>query len=297
MKSEPELVCVASGLEFPEGPAYDGKGSVYCSNNNADYIVRVDADGRASVAYRANASGAEPFTFQKANGMTFYRDGSLFVCDFGLNAIVRIFPEGRQECVVNSFEGSPLEAPNDLTFDPQGNLWFSAPKGSDKEHPVGPLYRYEPVGGKLTRFAVNMAFPNGLAFDAKAEFLYVAETLEDRIVRFPIRSDGALGAMEVFADLSGDPGGIPDGVAFDVAGNLWVAHYSAHSVVRLDSQGRISRVVKLPYENGNGPTNVEFAGRDLRDLYITDPGSESLYRLSVDIPGLPLFCAPPNIAG
>src|SRR5690349_4832162 len=94
LQPEPGLVKVASDLQFPEGPAYDGKGSVFCSNCDADYITEVSADGQVSVAYRANPHGDRPFTFKKTNGMTFSKDGSLFVCDFARNAIVQIHPDG-----------------------------------------------------------------------------------------------------------------------------------------------------------------------------------------------------------
>lgn len=294
MTVEPGLVCVAEHLAFPEGPAYDGKGAIYCSNNNADYITKVAPDGEVSIAYRANP-GDTPFTFRKANGMTFFQDGSLFICDFERNAIVRVYPDGRQEMIVERYEGKPLEAPNDLVFDANGALYFTAPGGSNKENPIGPLYRFELETGRLIRFEVQMAFPNGLAFDADGSYLYVAETLKDRIVRFPVLEGGLLGPLEPFADLSADPGGIPDGIAFDQTGHLWVAHYGASTVVVLDTRGEIVRTIHLPHDNTTGPTNLEFGGSDLRTLYITHPGSESLYSLPVEVAGLPLFCAPPNM--
>ncbi len=43
---------------------------------------------------------------------------------------------------------------------------------------------------------------------------------------------------------------------------------------------------------GHGPTNIEFAGRDLKTVYITDPGSSALFRMTSDVPGLRLFCSP-----
>lgn len=284
---------MADNLAFPEGPAYDGKGAVYCSNNNADYITKVTLDGEVSTPYRAN-SGDIPFTFKKANGMIFFEDGSLFICDFERNAIIRIYPDGSQESVVDNYEGKPLEAPNDLVFDAKGTLYFTAPGGSGKDIPIGPLYRYELETKSLIRFDVKMEFPNGLAFNADGSYLYVAETLKDRIVRFKVLEGGLLGPLEAFADLSADPGGIPDGIAFDTSGQLWVAHYGASTVVVLNVDGKIVRTITLPHDNPAGPTNVEFAGRDLRTLYITHPGSESLYKLPVDVPGLQLFRSPKN---
>ena len=61
--------------------------------------------------------------------------------DFERNAIVQIHPDGSQETVADSFAGHPFEGPNDLAFDPQGNLYFTAPNRSGRDHPTGAVYR------------------------------------------------------------------------------------------------------------------------------------------------------------
>jgi gluconolactonase len=289
---EIRLEKVVSDLKFPEGPAYDGRGAIYCSNCDADYITRLDADGTVSVAYRAAPDGGGAFTFKKTNGMTFFRDGSLFACDFGRNAIIRIHPDGTQESYVDNYEGRPLEAPNDLAFDPQGNLYFTAPGGSGRDNPVGPLYRVDHDTRRITKVADGMAFPNGLAFTADAKFLYVCESQFDRILRFAVAPDGSLYDKHVFADLSPDGPGEPDGMALDAEGNLWITHYGRHTVLIVNSQGEIVQTIALPVENQGGPTNIVFAGEDLCTVYITDPGTGAMFRMRSETPGLPLFCAP-----
>lgn len=291
-----EPVKVLGDLKFPEGPAYDGKGNLYVSNCDADYITKLDADGHATVSHRANANGDDPFTFKKTNGMTFYKDGSLFACDFGRNAIIRIHPDGKQEMVVDNYEGKPLEAPNDLAFDPKGVLYFTAPGGSNKDKPIGPVYRYELDTKRLTRVAEGMAFPNGLAFTADAKHLYVCESQKNRMVRFDVKEDGSLGPLEPFCDLSPDGPGDPDGMALDIQGNLWITHYGQHSVLIVNPQGKIVQTIRLPHTQDGGPTNIEFAGKDLKTVYVTDPGDNALWRLHSEVAGLPLFCAPENTA-
>src|SRR5581483_7240379 len=179
------LVKVGDGLQFPEGPAYDGKGNVVVSNCSADYVTRFDAQGHATVLYKA---AADSFTFQKTNGMTYYKDGSLFVCDFGRNAIIRIHPDGKQEVYADRCDGQPFKGPNDLAFDPHGNLYFSDPAGSDEKNPIGCVYRVEQGTRKVTRVAEGMAFPNGVAFSADAKTLYVAESNRFRILRFAVQA-------------------------------------------------------------------------------------------------------------
>ena len=287
-------VRVASDLVFPEGPAYDGKDAIYVSNCNSDYITKVSLKGEVSVPYRASA-GDEPFTFKKSNGMTFYKDGSLWITDFGRNAILRMLPGGKQELIVDHFEGKPLEGPNDLAFDPVGNLYFTCPNGSDKEHPTGPLYRLDHKTKKLTKVADGMGFPNGLAFTSDAKYLYVCESSFNRMLRYTVQKDGSLKDKTVFCDLSSNGDGAPDGMAIDSMGNLWVAHYGQHSVLIISSEGKITQRIAIPFtKKGDGPTNIEFAGKDLKRVYVTDPGSDALWVFDSSVGGLPLFCAPKN---
>lgn len=289
------LELVLTDLKFPEGPAYDGRGTIYCSNCDEDYITKLDAEGNISVPYRAAPEGDATFTFKKTNGMTFYKDGSLFACDFGRCAIVRIAPDGTQSSYADNYEGRPLEAPNDLAFDPHGNLYFTAPGNSGKDNPVGPIYRVDAATKAVTRVAEGMAYPNGLAFTADSRFLYVCESGHDRILRFTVAEDGSLHDQIAFADLSPDGPGSPDGMAVDTAGNLWITHYGRHTVLIVNPQGTIIDTIHLPVDANtgpHGPTNIEFAGDDLRTVYITDPGNSAMYRMVSNTPGLALFCAP-----
>ncbi len=286
------LELAASGLQFPEGPASDGKGSIYCSNCSADYITRLLPDGQVDIPYRANRSETGAFTFHKANGMIFHEDGSLWLCDFGRNAIVRISPGGTQQVMTGSCDGAAFRAPNDLVFAPSGSLYFTDPGGSGRDNPIGALYCLNMQTQKTVRAAEGMAFPNGLAFTEDGRTLYVCESQLNRIVRFDVNPDGSLGPLHEFASLKENGPGEPDGMALDVRGHLWIAHYAAHSVLELNPQGSIVGRIQMPVEKNQGPTNVEFAGSDMRTLYITDPSTESLYRIRVEFPGLPLFCSP-----
>lgn len=283
---------VADGLRFPEGPAYDGKGNIFCSNCQADYISCLRSDGRLDIPFKANTESDTPFTFHKTNGMIFHKDGSLWVCDFARKAIIRINPNGEQELIADSCEGLPFMGPNDLVFDSHGNLYFSDPEGSGRNNPVGKLYRIEADTRKVTMVADGMAFPNGLAFTADCSTLFVCESQFNRMVRFSVLPDGALGELEEFASLEADGEGDPDGMAIDIRGHLWIAHYGAHSVLELNPEGEIVGRIQMPIDSDQGPTNVEFAGHDLRTMYITDPSTSAMYRISMEFPGLKLFCSP-----
>jgi gluconolactonase len=283
-----EPVKVGDGLKAPEGPAYDGLGRVVVSNTGADYVTRFDAQGKAEILWRASSS---TFTFQKTNGMTYYRDGSLFVCDFGRKAIIRIYTDGRQELYADQCDGQTFKGPNDLAFDPEGNLYFTDPKGSDEHTPTGCIYRIANGARQVVRVAEGLAFPNGIAFSADAHVLYVAESRTFSIIKFPVSPDGRLGPKSIFARLPTEHD--PDGIGLDTAGNLWVAQYGAGVVLQFDPRGNLIRTIRMP---GKNITNLEFAGRDLKTLYVTEEDTGTLYKLRVEIAGLPLFNAPPNSA-
>ena len=280
-----EPVKVADGFVFPEGPAYDGKGAVYVSNCNADYISKLNGDGKSLSHKRSE----DRFTFEKTNGMTFYEDGSLFACDFGRNSIIQIFPDGRMETYSDKFENVGFKGPNDLAFDPEGNLYFSDPAGSDIKNPIGCVYRVAKGSRKVTKVADGMAFPNGVAFSADAKWLYIAESGTFKILRAAVKPDGGLEKPELFCQLPKDH--VPDGMNFDEAGSLYVATVGPGLVTVIDKTGAITRTIKLP---GTDVTNVEFAGKDLKTLYITEAQKGEVYKLTVDIGGLPLFRAPKN---
>ena len=283
----PELIKMGEGIKFAEGPAYDGKGNLYVSNCDADYITRFDAEGKAEVVFPHTE---DRFTYEKTNGMTFAQDGSLFACDFGRNAIVQIHPDGRMELYADKCEDQGFRGPNDLAFDPQGNLYFSDPTDSDAENPIGCVYRIAHGSRKVTKVAQGIAFPNGVALSADAKTLYIAESSRFRILRAEVLPDGRLGTLEVYCQLPENH--IPDGINFDLAGNLYAACYGPALVSIISPNGNLAGTIPTP---GTNVTNVEFGGKDLKTLYITEAQLGEVFKMQVEIGGLPLFYAPPNL--
>ncbi len=273
------FVKVRDGLQFPEGPAWNGRDKLYASNCHGDWITVIAPD-TTTIFLRA---GNDPFTFSKTNGLTFGPDGHLYACDFGIGAILRISPTGVSEVFIDGYLGKPFNRPNDLAFDRKGNLYFTDPKSYDRNNRDGAVYRCDTKTRDVTRAAADLAFPNGIAFSADGKWLYVCESAMERILRFPVRRDGSLGEAAVFVDL---PGGDPDGIAFNRKGDLYVAHFGAGSLCVIDNKGTIVKIIMTP---GKKPSNVEFAGPDLRTLYITEDESNAIYTCRVETPGVRLF--------
>jgi len=275
---------VAENLSFPEGPAWDFKGALYFSNCKGGYITKVDSTG-AKVFLRADD---DPFTFEKTNGMTFGKDGALYACDFGRGAILRIEIGGASTVYAGGFADKRFSTTNDLAFDPQGNLWFSDPKshGKEMEKGDGRLFRRRADTGEVELMRTALHFPNGLCFTADGKTLYLAESALSRVLKFAVHEDGSLSEPKVFAEL---PHSDPDGMALDVEGNLYVAHFGGGCVRVYAPDGTEREVIEVP---GQNVSNVEFAGDDLRTLYVTECKENKVWRRQMDVPGLKLHWSP-----
>src|SRR5215218_10196357 len=211
----PPVTVLVSGYDSPEGPAFDRDGNLYFVNWLSSSIVRLTPDGVASEFFNTGGIPA---------GLAFHRDGSLYVADEGddIHGVLRV-ANGRATILVNEFAGQPLNGANDLVFDSNGVLYFSDPWRSSAENPVGGFYRYFP-DGRLDRIDHGLAFPNGVAIAPDGTAVFLAETSRNRILRYRLEANGTVGEREEFANLRDDPG--PDGMAFDVDGNLYVARFN-----------------------------------------------------------------------
>jgi gluconolactonase len=260
---------IARGFAFPEGPAFDREGTLYLVNLEGGYLSRLRPLERPEIFHH---TGGRP------NGLAIHPDGGLYVADAGLAAILRIDPRSREQRVVcRAHRGASLRGPNDLCFDRAGNLYFTDPLGSTAEEPTGRLYRLTPEG-HVTLVADDLAFPNGLCLDADERVLYLAETRRHRVHACGLSASGSITAWRTHAEVEGGP----DGMALDVAGNLYVALYGRSAVGVIPSEG--GRVDELAVDGPN-PTNVAFHGRD---LYVTEASRGTLQVLSVGVEGLPL---------
>jgi gluconolactonase len=259
----------ATGFKFPEGPVFDRKGNLFAVDVDTGNISKISPEGQVKIFVN---TGGGP------NGAKFHANGDLYVAD-RQRGIISITPDGEIQVMVDHCQGKKLHGPNDLIFDSKGNLYFTDPHGSSAETPFGCVYRFS-CSGELTCLASGLAFPNGIVLSRDEDYLFVADTRKNRVVRYvlspPVRS-------YIFSQLSGGWG--PDGMAFDVVGNLYVAHYGGGDVIILNPKGEI--VERVPVGGGH-PTNVAFGGPDRKTVYVTETETGSIYRFNADYPGLSL---------
>jgi len=270
---------VADNQQFPEGATWDGINSIYSSNCYGNWITKITADKADTFLIKPT----QPFDFGKTNGLTFDKNGNLFACDYSEGKILIISPKGKCEIYTDGFEGYKFNRPNDLAFDKYGNLFFTDPKSYGKDLLDGRIFMIENKTKKVIRLWDSLAFPNGIAISKNGKNLFVCESAKNRILRFDLTKDGKISDPKTFVEL---PGGDPDGIAFDIEENLYVAHFGGQAVYVVSAKGKIIQKIPVP---GKKPSNLEFGGKDMKDLYITEDETNCIYHTKSDIPGLKLF--------
>ena len=272
---------VLDGLHFPEGPAWDGDGSLYVSSCYGGYITKITGNESSKFVDSSNTTN-----FKQTNGLTVYKDGNIYACDYGLGAILKISPNGEPEVFINGFEGNRFNRPNDLAFDAAGNLYFTDPKSYGKDKLDGRVFKINIESKEVNLLEDSLAFPNGIAFSLDRKKLFVCESAQNRILVFKIDEDGSISNKKVFVEM---PGGDPDGLAFDSEGNLFAAHFGGGAIYVFSPDGKLKNKFTTP---GLKPSNVEFGGDDMKTLYITEDETNSVYSLRVETPGAKLFSSP-----
>lgn len=246
---------VASTDEFSEGPVFDYQGNLFFTHGR--FVSKVSPSG--DVVVWTETEGA--------NGHKVLPDGTHLLCAPGERAILHLDQDGERLGIASSqYHGEPLRAPNDLALDPRGGFWFTDPGGS-REAPIGTVHHVDQQG--VTHLVADqLRVPNGLVLSPDNTILYVAETVPNRILAYPVTSPGRLGAKRVFAELPSKEGvqAEPDGLAVDTSGNVYVAHLGMSAVQVLDPNGRLIRT--LPGGNYD-VSNLAFGGKKLTDLFIT----------------------------
>jgi gluconolactonase len=260
-------------LDHPEGVAVHRDRSVWCGGERGQ-IYRISADG-GSIEQVASTGGY-------CLGIAFDKDDNLFICDLKYAAVMRLDAKnGTVERFADGADGRAIDIPNYPAFDAEGRLYVSDSHAFKEPGPG--IFRFYPDGSGELWYDEPINFANGLALSPDGGHLYVAETFGNAIFRIPMRDDGSAGAREEVARL---PGALPDGLAFDTAGNLYIGCYEPSQVLRVDPAGRVEVLFReLSAHLLAHPTNLAFRGTT---MFTANLGRWHLTRLEVGAEGLAL---------
>ena len=261
---------LATGLDHPEGIALGPDGLLY-AGGEAGQVYRVDPD-TGDVEQIAKSEGGFML------GVCLDAQGSIYLCDAGRGAVLRVDPSGAVETWCEAAGGEPFVCPNWPAFAPDGSLYISDSGPEDPAAVGGRIVRIPPGGGDGEPLDLPpLHFPNGLALCADGT-LVLLESFTPRLVA--VRASG----LEVLAEL---PGTVPDGVAVDSEGGFVVSCYYPYHVYRIPSGGGTPELI-LDDATGTQfpmPTNVCFFGDDLATLAIASLGGHALSAVEVGVRG------------
>jgi sugar lactone lactonase YvrE len=179
---------------------------------------------------------------------------------------------------------------NDGACDPNGRFYCGS---MSKIQGDASLYRLD-TDRRVSVVETGVTTSNGLAWSPDGGCAYYVDTPTQRVDVFDYDFAAGLTGRRTLAVVDASDGS-PDGITVDADGYVWVALYGGGQVRRYAPDGHVDAIVNVPVSK---TTAVALGGDDLRDLYITTsrenlrPGAEpeagSLYRVRVDVPGMPL---------
>jgi len=259
----------------PQGLALDTAGNVIVADTESHQVRRTTPQGLISTAAGSGvrASGPENVaavtaTLRNPSGLALDSRGNLYIADRDSHRIRQVTPGGVMRTIagtsaMNGFagDGGPataarLNLPHGIAVDAAGNLFIA-------DHFNHRIRRVD-VAGIITTIAGSgqagfagdrgpalqalLNLPFGLALD-RADVLHFADMLNHRIRR--INADGSIVTVagDGRATSAGDGGpalnasiNLPNGIAFDSAGNLYIAEAGGHRIRRVDASGLISTI-------------------------------------------------------
>jgi gluconolactonase len=258
-----------------EGPVWNGDALYFSDFRFSDgfpsRIRRLTADGRLETAIDPSGS----------NGLALGRDGALVAATHDRKELSRFdLVDGSRMRIVGEFEGQPFNSPNDLVIGRDGTVWFTdpdfqraaAPGGQDKTR----VYRVG-TDGNVSVVDDSIANPNGIALSPDGNTLYVAGGGEQGVLRAYALVDGQpRDPRDLLTDVV-----VPDGLAVDCLGNLYVTEHTQRRVRVVSPEGAPLATIAVDAN----VTNAAFGGPQRRTLFLT--GAGAVWSIDLDVAGLP----------
>lgn len=269
---------IATGFDWVEGPVWFGDAECLLFSDIPNNRILRCAHGEITT-YRAPSN--------YANGHTRDRMGRLISCEHGSRRVTRTEWDGAITVIADSYQGKPLNSPNDVIVAMDGAIWFTDPHYgimTDYEGYRAPqqlpcaVYRVD-TSGSMDAVITDMECPNGLAFSPDESLLYVADTgrmfgTDPQHIR--VFDMGVAGPRNgrIFHTITN---GAADGIRMDSDGNLWSS--AADGVHCIAPQGHLMGKILVP----ELVSNLCFGGRAKHQLFIT--ASSSVYSIILNRKG------------
>jgi sugar lactone lactonase YvrE len=242
-------VAIASSATLGEGPRWDAA---------AGRLLWVDIEGRELHVFDPATGDDRAIALDNRVGAAApMSDGRVLVALADRLAALRLDDESLE--TLARFPHGPDLRVNDGACDPHGRFWIGSTE-LEFAPEAGSLYRYD---GELVEALSGVSLSNGLGWSPDGACMYYVDSLTYRIDVFDF--DELPTNRRPFARIDRHDG-IPDGLAVDDEGGVWIALYGGGCVRRYDAEGRLDDVLEMPARN---VTACCFGGADGRRLFVT----------------------------
>jgi sugar lactone lactonase YvrE len=246
-----EFKVLLDGLMFTEGPRWhDGK--LFFSDMHAHKVMSVDLEGKAQTI-------VEVPTWP--SGLGWLPDGRMLIVSMTDRKLLRLDPDGlKTHADLDTLASFYC---NDMVVDGKGRAYvgnFGYDLLSGEPQKPAELILVNPDGSARVA-ADGFDFPNGTVISPDGKTLVVGESMGHRLTAFNIQSDGSLSNRRPFADLGE---AVPDGIALDAEGAIWVASPMSKELLRVRDGGAVAERLKFD----TMPIACALGGPDRRTLFM-----------------------------
>jgi sugar lactone lactonase YvrE len=261
---------VGQGYKFTEGTAVNAKGEVFYQDIPNSKTFKIDVSGKPT-PLNINA--------KKGSGTAFSADGKRYVVANERKQILTYDLQGKETVFADNIPG------NDLVITNNGNLYVTAPDGTDKPSKI---YLIKPDGKKI-QVDEGLKYANGITLTPDQTQMYVTESTTHWIWVYQIQPDGMLANKQHYGWLhvpDTEENAWADGIKCDTAGRVYVATNAGIQV--LDQTGRVNAILPIP--GGGQPSNLCFGGADFNTMYVSY--GDKVYRRKLKVRGANAFDKP-----
>jgi sugar lactone lactonase YvrE len=246
-----EFEVLLDGLMFTEGPRWhDGK--LFFSDMHAHKVMSVDLEGKAQTV-------VEVPTWP--SGLGWLPDGRMLIVSMTDRKVLRLDPDGlKTHADLDTLASFYC---NDMVVDGKGRAYvgnFGYDLLSGAPQKPAELILVNPDGSARVA-ADGFDFPNGTVISPDGKILVVGESMGHRLTAFNIQADGSLTNRRPFADLGE---AVPDGIALDAEGAIWVASPMSKELLRVRDGGAVAERLKFD----TMPIACALGGPDRRTLFM-----------------------------
>jgi sugar lactone lactonase YvrE len=253
MKSEVATYLTGSGLNRPDGFAFDASGNLFVANwggGSGHTVLKISApDSVTTVDSTSDAPDA----------LIFDASGNLYISNYNSGVITKTTPTG-----VKTDFASGLINPSALALDRDGNLYVSNFGGKT-------VSKITPEGA-ISTFASGFSAPLGLVFDPEGN-LFVADYHTGIVHKItPDRT------LSIFATVPNPANSKIQYLARGPSGSLYLPSYGHHQIYRITTEGVVTVFAGTGAAGGkdgsldeaefDGPNSIAISARG--DLYVSE---------------------------